>query len=439
MKKLLAALLATTMAVSVVGGLAACGGDEDDPNLITIWAPINAIRAYKATMDDFAEAYPEYAHFTYNFVAKAESEVQGSMSTKPSAGAEVFFFASDHYGNMMHSKYLTPLPDEYATKVTERDVKSAVDFVTDENKIYAFPATNDNGYFLYYDDTKLSADDVKSLDTIMSRCKDNGWKIHYNYGDSWYSGSFLMGLGCKFGYEDSTMKHYKADLTTPEAYAAGYAMLHYASDAVNKIDDKNYVVNILKDVGAGFADGSIVAGITYASDYFNFKTAFTNKNKLADLDHIKATKLPTFKATVEGQEEKEYNMGCFYGAKYCGVNRAKSEEKILASLALANWFTREEGQRVRFERDGSGPSNKNVMNDEEVKKNVGLVAYSEQIALGDKVNCVQGAQSQAFWGDSGIKTLTNGLFTHDSTGAATITTKEQVKKALDDLASALNK
>lgn len=439
MKKLLATLLATTMAVSMVGGLTACGGDdEDNSNTITIWAPINAIRGYRDMIDGFKEAYPDYAKFEYKFVAKAESEVQGSMGNNPKSGAEVFFFASDHYGNMRHSNYLTPLTQDYADVAT-RDAESAVNFVTEDEKIYAFPATNDNGYFLFYDDRKLSDEDVKSLDTIMEKCKTNKWKMHYNYGDSWYSGSFLMGLGCKFGYTDSSMKHYEADLTSPEAYAAGYAMLHYASDAVNKIDNTNYVMTILKDVGAGFSSGSIAAAITYASDYANFKTAFTNSNKASELSHIKATKLPTFKATVAGQEEKEYNMGCFYGAKYCGVNRSKPEKKILASLALANWFTGEEGQRMRFQRDGSGPSNKAVMEDEDVKNNIALIAYKEQMALGDKVNCVQGAQSQAFWGDSGIKTLTNGLFTHNSKGEAQITTQAQVKKALDDLAAALNK
>ncbi|MDE6293969.1 MAG: extracellular solute-binding protein, partial [Clostridiales bacterium] len=127
----------------------------------------------------------------------------------------------------------------------------------------------------------------------------------------------------------------------------------------------------------------------------------------ADMAHIQATVLPSFKATLNGKTDNYY-MGSFYGAKYCGVNRSKSAEKIKASLSLANWFTSEEGQEVRFDADGSGPSNNEVLKLQRVKESKGLNAYKAQLALGEQYNCVMGKQKQSYWDN--IPTFTTNVF-----------------------------
>lgn len=425
MKKLLSVLLASAITVTALGGLVACK-KEDNSKKITVWAPAESHAAYKPLIEGFKEKYPEYKDYTIEFIAKGEGDVQGSMGSDPKAGAEVFFFASDHFGNMRVNNYLQPLTDEYATKVKGRDNQDCYEFVTDADKIYAFPATNDNGFFLWYNSEYFTAEEVKSLDTMQAKAKADGKHIMFDYGNSWYSPAFHIGMGCYFGYSDVEMKHYKADLQTPAAIAATKAMVKYGSKEKNGPAGDDQVI-VTGNLAAGFADGSYVAGISGTWETASIKTECTKAG--VDPAIFKATALPKFKATIEGEEEKEYQMGSFVGGKYCGVNRAKSEDKIKVSLALADWLTNEAAQTARFNAQGAGPSNLKVAELDAVKNNVGLQGYRAQLAT-DK-NIIQGAQSDTFWGDSGIKQLTKDIFNQAKTEAEVLT-------ALKDLSDSLN-
>ena len=471
MKKLLATLLASTMTLSAIGGLVACGGDSgssDDANTITVWAPTNSLgseatgKGYRSMIAGWKEAYPEYAKYNVKFVAKGEGDVNGAIGNNAKAAAEIFFFASDHYKDLAQNKALQPLTQEYVTKVHGRDVQGTYEFVTDsENNLYAFPATNDNGFFLWYNDTIYDEDDVVSLDKMLAKSKEKGVHINFPYDNSWYSASFMFGMGCKFNYDENG--HYKGDTATPEAKAAVKAMFKYANDPNNKgvISEEDEdgetvwtdVIVSAASFNAGMADGTIGAAVSYVSSYADIEAAITavntdeatgavNQTKIDEqLSHIKATVLPKFKATIEGGTEQEYNMGTFYGGKYCGVNRSKPEAKIKAALSLADWFTNENGQKVRFAADYSGPSNKVVAELDEVKNNMGLKAYNAQVGLGPDVNCVQGKQSDEFWGDSGIKAFVTGIFLHEKDTATPpaydYTTEAGVLAQLAKLAAAI--
>lgn len=459
MKKLLATLLASTMALSAMAGLVACGGDggSGDENVITVWAPENSLGSeadgtgYRGMIAGWKEANPQYAKYDVKFVAKGEGDVDGAIGNNAKAAAEIFFFASDHYKALVDKKALQPLTTEYVTEVHARDVQGTYEFVTDNaNNLYAFPATNDNGFFLWYNDSILDATDVLTLDAMLAKCKETNTHINFPYDNSWYSASFLFGLGCEFNFDAEG--HYQADTDTPGAKAAAKAMFAYANSADNKdavVDDatkpndKTDVIVSAASFSAGLADGSIAAAVSYVSSYADIEKAVTNvytTNGVVNEDaveeamsHIKATTLPKFTAQIEGQDADEYYMGTFYGGKYCGVNRSKSEAKILASLSLANWFTNEEGQKVRFAADYSGPSNKVVADLPEVKNNMGLKAYNAQVALGDQYNCVQGYQPNGFWGDSGVKAFATGVFQHDDG----FTTEAGVLAELAKLAAAI--
>lgn len=460
MKKLLATLLASAMALTTIGGLVACGddGNGDDPNTITVWAPENSLgdeeagTGYKGMIAGFKEAYPDYAKYNIKFVAKGEGDAKNAIGTNPKGAAEVFFFASDHYKDLTHDNVLQPLTEDYETKVKERDAQGTYEFVTDSSsKIRAFPATNDNGFFLWYNDQYLNEDDVKNLDTILEKCKEQNKHMHLEYNNSWYSATFMFGLGCKFNYDANG--NYKHDATSNEAKAAAKAMYYYANHANNKaaISDEDEDGNVIKtntilqtaSFTAGLADGSVACAVSYVSSMTDIESAVkayytadgvTDTESVTEaLKHIKATTLPKFKATVEGGQEKDYYMGTFYGGKYCGVNRQKSTAKIKVALALADWFTNKAGQTVRFEADGSGPSNLEVAQLPAVKESVGLQAYNAQVALGTEYNCVQGAQTDGFWGDTGIKLYVTGIF-EQKTG---YTTEAEVLAKLTDLATGI--
>lgn len=66
-----------------------------------------------------------------------------------------------------------------------------------DGKLYAYPMTADNGYFLYYDKSVLSEDDVKSMDTLLAKADASGKKFMMSLNDAWYVYSFYAGAGLK--------------------------------------------------------------------------------------------------------------------------------------------------------------------------------------------------------------------------------------------------
>ncbi|MCH5164888.1 MAG: extracellular solute-binding protein [Clostridiales bacterium] len=433
MKKLLATLLASTMAFSVMGGLAACGGDDSGPEL-KVWAPGESIATYRELAKQFQKEHSEYSKYNIKFEPVEEGSVQTQMGKDPSTGAAVFFFPSDHLYRLNKAKVLQPLTSEYVEIVKERDDQQVYEFVTIENQMLAFPATNDNGLFLLYDSDALTEDEVKSLDTMQKKAKAAGKSIAFDYGDVYTSISFFIGAGCEFGYKDHTMTEYHTTLGSEKGEVATKAYLKYFNPELNNdYKAENKVINN-GALAVGLANGNYVAGVTGTWTWASIKSQMEAKGK--DPSKIKSAVLPDFE--VDGQP---YHMGSFYGAKYCGVNRQKDRDTIKASLALASYFTSEEGQLARYQATFSGPSNIKAAQDPTIAADPRLITYNEQ-----KTHCgyPQRDQSGDFWSGSGFGNLANKIATGsirdsknpDHTGK----TDEQIAIALlKELAGSLEK
>ena len=392
MKKLLASLLAGTMALTALGGLAACGGgDGNNGPELKVWAPNESINGYKAIISQFKAKYPDYAKYNITFEAKAESTVQTALGKDPSTGADVFFIPSDHLYKLYNRSVLQALPDSYANTVKGRDEQFTYEFATINDKIMAFPATNDNGYFLYYDSTFFTnAEDLKSLDTIQAKAKEASKHVAFDYGDAYYVASFFIGTGCTFDYADATMKKYDTTLDSPQGEAAITAYWNYFSAAKNGVAASDAQVIVNADPVTGFKEGNYVAAVAGTWKWSEIKRQVPGaENK------IKTAVLPSF---TDGTDT--YDMGSFYGAKYCAVNALKSPDSIRASLALAEFLTSEEGQLARYNATNAGPSNKKLNAENETIKNDSILAtYKAQVA---KKGYVQHDQADGFWADTGI-------------------------------------
>jgi len=79
--------------------------------------------------------------------------------------ADIFIFADDQLNRLVENRVLLELPESYANTVTERDsAVSVANATNNEDKLVAFPLSDDNGYFLYYNkDYFASTDEVKDL------------------------------------------------------------------------------------------------------------------------------------------------------------------------------------------------------------------------------------------------------------------------------------
>ncbi len=355
MKKIISILLASATALTVMGGLSACTGGEDTSKTITVWAPDAAIAGYQELANEFTSTYEDgkYKDYTVKFVAKEEGKVRDDLGTNPSGGADVYFFESGQFKDMVNNNLLQPFQGDYAVyaeNVKARDTQSWIDVATKDDVIYAFPASADNTWFMWYDgDYFTDPNDLKTLDGMIAKAKADNKQIMLDYNNGWYNVSFFFAAGCYIDYDDQGK--YKNDFGSDNGKKAVKAMVDYLSAENNTCADgqkKCLVVAGSNDaIPQGFKDETVVAG---------FMGTWIAKDMP---EKAKATRTPTI--TIDGQQKA---FRTFMAGKYCGVNPRRSNKEV--AMALADFLTSEKGQQKRFEKTQSLPTNKVLAKSEAV-------------------------------------------------------------------------
>ncbi len=438
MKKLLATLLASSMTLTAIGGLVACGGEgSDDSKTLVVWAPQAAISSYEALVPAWKEANPDYKGYTVKFTAVDEGEVETKLNTDASKGADVFFFEAGQIKGMQEKNLLQKLGATITAEIQARDTETWVTPVMTAGEAMAFPATADNGWFLWYDSTVFDANDVKTLEGMLVKAKAQNKNIMFDYANGWYLPTFWFGgAGLTMDYVGD---NYETTINNTVGQEIAKAVNGILGPSSNKMaNGKPCIIKQAKDmnseIGTGFAGGTVAAGIIgtwIATDVEEKMTeghADYKRTDGATYDDIKCAKLPTFNAGGTA-----YQMGSFMGGKYCGVNAQKKTGNIAVSVSLANWFTNENGQTARFNGTQAGPTNKVVAASEAVTENKALKALVEQNEAG---GYLQLQQSPSFW--TGWETFGNGLYNGANEGASNLSDSD-VLTALATLETTIKK
>lgn len=401
MKKLAAMLLTMTMAFS----LAACGNSQSQDAAgsdtaaesapaetetaepaetakaeapaekqdvsLRVWGAEEDQAMLQEMIEAFKTNYADYANFTIELGVESESTAKDTVLTDIEAAADVYAFASDQLVDLVKAGALQSIDEmdgalqAYAGK-SVADIKSAnavgsVEASTYNDTLYAFPMSADNGYFLYYDASLLSEEDVASWDSLLAAAGEAGKKVGMTFASGWYNASFFYGAGFTTALNDdgSTAIDFNksADCTGVEVVQA---MLDIAGNSA-------FLAIADGDISNQIASGSLCAVVSGTWDAAAAQTAFG--------DGYAATKLPAF--TAGG---KEIQQGSVAGYKMVAVN-AYSENAGWASL-LADWITNEDNQAIRFAQREIGPSNSNVAASDEVAANIAIAALAEQSAYG---------------------------------------------------------
>ena len=234
--------------------------------------------------------------------------------------------------------------------------------------------TADNGYFLYYDKSVLSEEDVQTLDGILAKANEAGKKVFMDVSNGWYIASFFLGAGCTLGLDENGKQ--TCDFNNEAGVAAGEAIRAFTADPAFLTGDDSVLTGGMGD--------TICAGV---SGTWN---AAAIQEKLGE--NYAACKLPTF--TLNGEQVQ---MSSFIGTKLIGVNTQTAHP--VEAMMLAEFLTNEEAQQLRFEMREIGPSNSNVAASEEVQANIALAALAEQSQYGVSQKYVLGnfwTPSEAF-------------------------------------------
>lgn len=326
-----------------------------DTVTLTVWASEEDQELTTTLIDNFKAQYPEVT-FDITLGAESESTAKDTILTDVEAAADVFAFADDQINELVAAGALQPVAATYTYDVATENVAGSVEAATVNGQLYAYPMTADNGYFMFYDGSVFTEDDVKSLESMLTAAEAAGKKVAMDISNGWYLYSFFQGAG----YELTL----NADGTNTCTWnAAG------ATDAAQAIMDL-CATNVLVDMGdeemaTAIAEGTVAACV---NGTWRAETAAT-----AWGENYKATKLPTF--NVAG---KDCQMSSYSGYKLIGVNPYSAN--VGWSMLLAEYLTNNESQVARFEARGLGPANVDAASSVVVQSNPAIAALAEQAA-----------------------------------------------------------
>ena len=318
---------------------------------LSVWVPNSDSEWLEQVMARFEEAHPEYnLKWAYDYCQ--EGSVLDNAYANPDAVADVFLFANDQLGSLIEMGLLAKLGGSYLEQVQTDFSDTYCDTVTaSDGGIYGFPMTA-NTWFMYYNKSKLSQEDIKSLEACLAK-----GKVAFPMANSWYTGSFFFANGCTLFGETG------ADASAGVQF--GGTRGEQAVDAMLRLV---YDPNFLLDIdGAGveaMMDGTAVAMFSGSWDYPMLYGALG--------DDLGAAVLPTM---MIGGEAKQ--LMAFAGAKAVGVNPNSAYAK--AAMELAAFMASSESQLLRFELQGVTPACTQLRNDPAVASS--MIAAAESAVM----------------------------------------------------------
>lgn len=358
MKKILSLVLALCMVLS----LCSCALAEDVT--LTVWVGDNQdIEWINGVIENFKAAYPDN-NYTINVGVQNEGDCSKTVLNDPTAAADVFTFADDQFNSLLNGGALQQVLDGADDVIANNTPESIAAATGDDGNLYAYPATADNGYFMFYNKEYFTEDDVKSFNTMLDKAAAAGKYVGFPMSNAWYFYSWFKGAGLDMHVNEDGVTNtcnWNATDTPITGVQVVEALLAIASNPGFKEADSDPFV-------AGVKDGSIIAGVS----------GTWNANVAAEAwgDNYAATKLPTY--TVAGQEVQ---MASFSGFKLVGVN--PYSENLGAAMDFAAFMTNEESQVSRFAMRRQGPSNTKALASEVVQAEPAIAAIVAQAPYAD--------------------------------------------------------
>lgn len=372
--------------------------DKEQTVKLTLWGGAEDQKMLQSMVDDFKKEHASEASFDIKLAVESETTCKETLLGDVEKGADVFAFPDDQLQALAASGVLQEIRD--ADQVKQDNIKGAVEAASVNDRLFAYPMTADNGYFLYYNKKYFSGNDVKKLDTILAKAEKVHKKVTMDWTSAWYLYSFFGNTGLKAGVNEDGVTNYcnwnsKKGKIKGIDVAQAMERIAGSSAFLNTTDDK-----FLK----GVQNGSVIAGV---SGVWN-----ANAIDKAWGKNYGAVKLPTY--TCAG---KQVQMASFTGYKMVGVNAYSSDVKW--AMKLAEWITNQDNQTRRFAERGQGPSNIKASQSGDIEKSPAIQAVIAQSEYG----CLQRVGGN-FWDpiSSFGSSVANG----------TLSSKE-LQKELDDM------
>lgn len=378
-KKVLSALLIAAMTASMVAGCGTASNDDDakkdDKNSeaeanpvdtliknttgtvdLTVWASEEDQDLTKELIEGFKSEYKDVS-FNISLGSESESTAKDTVLTDVEAAADVYAFADDQINQLVQAGALQEVSTTYTFDVASENAAGSVEAATVNEKLYAYPMTADNGYFMFYDASVFTEDDVQSLDKMVEVAKAAGKKIAIDVSNGWYIYAFFQGAGLEAALADDGLTctcNWNAEGGADVAQAI---MDLYATGVLVDLSDEEQATQL--------AEGTICACV---NGTWRAETASE-----AWGENYAATKLPTFKVG-----DKDVQMASYSGYKLIGVN--PYSKNLGWAMLLAEYLTNQSSQETRYAQRGLGPSNNAAAASDAVQADPAIAALAAQAA-----------------------------------------------------------
>lgn len=288
----------------------------------------------------FNEEHPEW-NITFTYGVCSESDAKKLVPQDIDAAADVFIYSSSGLENLCQSNCLSQLGGQYLDSINENYPKVIVDCLTyEDGGVYGVPMTT-NTFYMYYDKSVFSEDDVKSLETMLQK-----GKVAIPLTDGFYSSAFYLGAGCTFFGEDGTDRKAGIDIGGDNAVA----VTNYLVDLVS---NPNMVVASPADAIAMMREGNVNAYLC--------GTWQAEQTKEILGDNFGVAALPSY--NLDG---KETQMKPFSSAKAIGVKSTTKYPEVAIELAM--YLGGYEGQKLHYETRSYVPCQNELLKDAEIQK-----------------------------------------------------------------------
>lgn len=353
MRKRAAALCMT--AVLAVTGFAGCSGGidgEKESVRLMVWSPSedqskDSGEWLQNTCEDFAELHPEWdITFVYGVADEASAATQ--VAQDPEASADVFMYANDTLTIMTDANALAKFGGKYREEIESTNSEEVLTSLIKEDNLYGVPFTT-NTWFMYYDKSVFSEEDIKNLDTMLEK-----GSVAFPFTNSWYLPAFYIGNGCTL-FGDGTQEDKGVDFGGENAVEVTEYLVDLAANPNFKID----------------ADGSGLAGLRDGSISAIFSGSW-DANVVSEAlgENMGVAALPTY--TLNGEENQ---MMSYAGSKAIGVN--PYSKNMVPAVELAVYLGSAEAQLSHYNLRNVIPCNTELLKDAEVSEDPLVMAQND--------------------------------------------------------------
>ena len=405
-RRAVSALTAAVLVMSLaVTGLTGCGsGDGGKESVrLMVWSPqgdqsVDQGQWLQTCCNAFAEEHPEW-DITFVYGVADEASSAGQVSQDAEASADVFLYANDNLTTMTDADALVKFGGKYREEIEATNSQTSLDSVTKDGEIYGVPFAI-NTWFMFYDKSVFSEEDVKNLDTMLEK-----GVVSFPFTNSWYLPAFYIGNGCTL-FGDGTDASAGVDFGGEKAQEVTDYLIDLESNPNFRIDADGSGI-------AGLRDGSINAMFSGSWDAAAVKEALG--------DNMGVAALPTY--TLNGEEKQMYS---YAGTKAVGVNT--QSDYMVQAVELAIFLGNEYSQRLHYELENVVPCHTALLEDEGIMTDEVVAAINDtfnrtsilQPNLAEMSNCWTPRENMG-------KGIRNGSITHENSAEQT----EQMNEAMN--------